>query len=158
LQAFQSRKVTLLSQVIDDFFQGKDMFGKKILITKYDYDRLQKMLNSNIHDEYPQPVEKLKEKIKKAKLIDSREIRPTVITMNSRFILKNLGNGKKKELALVFPGESDPDKNKISIFDRFGAELFTHEEGEVINISGDDSFYLIENITYQPEAAGDYHL
>jgi regulator of nucleoside diphosphate kinase len=135
------------------------MFNNKRLITKNDYERIQKVLSYvNPHDSY-RSIEKLKEKFKKAKLVDSNKIKSTVITMNSRFRIKNLGNGLKREFSLVFPDESDPDKNKVSIFDEIGSEIFAHEQGDVINLgNSEDSYYLIEDIIYQPEAAGDYNL
>jgi regulator of nucleoside diphosphate kinase len=135
------------------------MFGTKRLVTKYDYERIQKVLSFINPFDYYQSIEKLKQKFKKAKLIDSKKIKPTVITMNSRFRLKNLGNGSKREFVLVFPSDSDPKSNKISIFDDIGAEIFAHEKGEVVRFNnGEDAYYMIEDIIYQPEAAGDYHL
>ncbi len=135
------------------------MFGKKHLITRYDYERIINTLNSGDILADFSAIKKLKEKIKKAKLIDSKEIKSTVITMNSRFRLKNLGNGIKKECSLVFPADCDPSNNKISILDNIGAEIISHETGEVIRLkNGEDAYYLIEDIIYQPEAAGDYHL
>jgi regulator of nucleoside diphosphate kinase len=135
------------------------MFNNKRLITKYDYERIQKVLSYVNSYEYYRSIEKLKEKFKKAKFVDSKKIKSTVITMNSRFRLKNLGNGFKREFVLVFPDESDPKNNKVSIFDDIGSEIFAHEQGEVINLgNSEDSYYLIEDVIYQPEAAGDYNL
>jgi regulator of nucleoside diphosphate kinase len=135
------------------------MFNNKRLITKYDYERIQNILSFVNPYEYYRSIEKLKEKFKRAKLIDSKKIKPTVITMNSRFRLRNLGNGFKKEFVLVFPDDSDPKNNKISIFDDIGSEIFAHEQGDVVRLeNSDDAYYLIEDIIYQPEAAGDYHL
>ncbi len=135
------------------------MFGKKKLITKRDYERIQNIINS-IHDnEYIQSTKKLEEKLKRAKIVDSKEIKPSIITINTKFRLRNIGNGSEKECMLVFPNESDPKKNKISIFDDIGSEVFSHEEGEIIYVAnGVDEYYLIENILYQPEAEGDYSL
>ena len=37
--------------------------------------------------------------------------------------------------------------------------MFSQEEGEIIYwANGEDAYYLIENILYQPEAEGEYHL
>lgn len=135
------------------------MFGKKKLITKNDFDRIQNIINSITDNEYVLSTKKLKEKLRKAKIVDSKEIKSSVITMNTKFRLRNLGNGSKKECILVFPDDSDPRKNKISIFENIGADLFSQEEGEIIYwANGEDAYYLIENILYQPEAEGDYNL
>jgi transcription elongation GreA/GreB family factor len=135
------------------------MLSSKKIITKYDYERIQNILASIDTDEYKQQIRKLKEKFKGAKLIDPKKIKSTIITMNTRFKLKNLDNGFKKECVLVFPEESDQKNNKISIFDEIGSELFAHEIGDVIHFNNkEDAYYLIEDILYQPEAAGDYNL
>ena len=135
------------------------MFGSKRIITKYDYERIQDVLNKKNISEHNPYIKKLKKKFKKAKFVDSKQIKSTVITMNSKFRLKNLGNGYKMECALVFPDDSDPGANRFSIFDSIGSEIFAHEVGEVIHLgSGEDTYFLIENILYQPESAGDYTL
>jgi len=133
------------------------MFKKnKYLITRFDYDRIIKII-AQIKPDDP-CVKKIKDKLKKAKVIESREIKPDVITMNTRFRLKNLGNGARNEFILVFPDQRAPEKNQVSIFDFLGTEVFCNTVGEVVPSANRDCFYLIENIIYQPEAAGDYHL
>lgn len=134
------------------------MFKKKYLITKFDYDRLQNIIHAQ-RNRNNQSIRKLENKFKKAKLIDPTEIKGTIITMNTKFRLKDLGNGLKKEYALVFPEDSDPHQNRVSVLDKFGSELFSHEQGDVIRwTEGTEAYYLVESIIYQPEAAGDYHL
>jgi regulator of nucleoside diphosphate kinase len=133
------------------------MFRKtKYMITRFDYDRIVKIIDQINTDD--SCVKKIKEKLKKAKVIEPREINSNIITMNTRFRLKNLGNGARNEFILVFPDQRAPEKNQVSIFDFLGTEVFCNKVGEVVPSANRDCFYLIENIIYQPEAAGDYHL
>lgn len=129
---------------------------KKYMITSLDNDRISKIIDTL--NPYDSSVIKIKDKLKKARIIEPRDIEPIVITMNTRFRLKNLGNGTRNEFILVFPDQRAPEKNYISIFDYLGTEVFCHQVGEVIPSANNDCFFLIENIIYQPEAAGDYHL
>ena len=132
---------------------------KKYSITKHDYKRLQCIIESFNTDESANSVRRLREKFKKARFIDRRNIKATVVTMNSKVRLINIGNGSREEYVLVFPEESDPPTNKISIFDNMGCELFSHEVGEVVRLNHFcEDYFLIESILYQPEAAGDYSL
>lgn len=126
------------------------------MITRFDYERIVKIIDQINPDD--SSVKKLKEKLKKAKVIEPREINSNIITMNTRFRLKNLGNGARNEFILVFPDQRAPEKNQVSIFDFLGTEVFCNTVGEVVPSANRDCFYLIENIIYQPEAAGDYHL
>lgn len=133
------------------------MFRKtKYLITRFDYERIVKIIDQLNPDDTC--VKKIKEKLKKAKIIEPKEINSNIITMNTRFRLKNLGNGARNEFILVFPEQRAPEKNQVSIFDFLGTEVFYNKVGEVVTSANRDCFYLIENIIYQPEAAGDFHL
>ena len=133
------------------------MFGKKkYIISRFDYERIIKILD-HLNPEDPCVI-KIREKLKLAKIIDPKNIKPNIVTMNTRFRLKNLGNGTRNEFMLVFPDQKAPEKNHISIFDFLGTEVFCLEVGEVVPSLNKDAFFLIENIIYQPEAAGDYHL
>jgi len=135
------------------------MFGKNYYVTKFDFERIQKILDTLQSEEYANSVRKLKAKFKKAKLVNPEDIKPNIITMNSQFVLRNLGNGIKYNYSLVFPHEADYLRNKISILDAIGAEILSLEVGAVIHsLENGDIYYLIEHITYQPEAAGDYYL
>ena len=129
---------------------------KKYIITSLDYDRIAKIIDSfNPHDS---SVKKIKDKLKNARIIEPQKIEPIIITMNTKFQLKNLGNGMRNEFMLVFPDQRAPEQNHVSIFDFLGTEAFCHKVGEVIPSANNDCFFLIENIIYQPEAAGDFHL
>ncbi len=129
---------------------------KKYIITSLDYDRIAKIIDSfNPHDS---SVKKIKDKLKNARIIEPQKIEPIIITMNTKFQLKNLGNGMRNEFMLVFPDQRAPEQNHVSIFDFPGTEAFCQKIGEVIPSANNDCFFLIENIIYQPEAAGDFHL
>lgn len=139
--------------------RGCEMFGKNYYITRFDFERIQNILDTLKPDEYTHSVRKLKEKFKKSKLVNPEDIKPNIITMNSQFVLRNLGNGIKYNYSLVFPHEADYLRNKVSVLDSIGAEILSLEVGAVVHSSeSGDVYYLIEHIIYQPEAAGDYHL
>jgi regulator of nucleoside diphosphate kinase len=134
------------------------MLNSKRMISKFDYERIQNVLK-DINTEEHLHVRKLKEKLDNARKIDPIRIKQTIITMNTKFRLKNIGNGNTREFVLVFPDDSDHKKNKISILDEIGSEIFAREIGDVIYLNNTEKvYYLIEDITYQPEAAGDYYL
>ncbi len=98
------------------------MKSKKIFITKYDYVRLMNVIQKSISaDKFDANVKGLLEEIKKAKKIDSHDIPPDFVTMNSTFELKNLGKPDSRQLKLVFPSDADMDNNKISVLAPVGA-------------------------------------
>jgi len=88
------------------------MSRKPIYVTKYDKIRLKNLINND-----------LKKELDRAKLVDPKDIPNDVITMNSKFKLKDLDSGEEMIYTLVFPEEADVYKNKISIHAPMGIAL-----------------------------------
>jgi regulator of nucleoside diphosphate kinase len=102
----------------------------------------------------------LKKEIRKAKIVDPKEIPNDIITMNSKFKLKDLDSNEESIYTLVFPEEEDIYNNKISIYAPMGIALIGYRVGDTIEWPvpcGKLRIKVLE-ILYQPEASGDYHL
>lgn len=131
------------------------------VFTKYDCERINNLTESySVKDPYEKEiVDLLLNQISKSKPVDQRKIRSNFVTINSRFILRNLGTGMKDEYYLVFPKDADPKRNRLSIFSDLGAQILGNSIGAVVKGSnGANQYFSIEDIIYQPEASGDYHL
>ena len=125
------------------------MAKKPIIITKYDKIRLKNFINDDLRKE-----------LNRAKLVDPKDIPNDVITMNSKFKLKDLDSGDEIIYTLVFPEDADIYKNKISIYAPMGIALIGYRVGDIIEWPvpcGKLRIKVLE-ILYQPEASGDYHL
>ncbi len=122
---------------------------KPIYITKYDKKRLEGLINDELRNE-----------IKKAKTVDSKDIPNDVITMNSKFKLKDLDSNEESIYTLVFPEEEDIYQNKISIYAPMGIALIGYRVGDVIEwpVPCGKLRIQVMEILYQPEAAGDFNL
>ncbi len=134
------------------------MYKGKVF-TKYDYERIQTLMsNSELMARVGTVnVNCLKHGLTHCRLVDSREIRPNIVTMNSTICLKNLGNGRKEIVSLVFPQDCDKDEGTISVFSRMGTQVLGSSIGAVIKPNPtDEQYFVIEEILYQPESAGDY--
>jgi len=95
----------------------------------------------------------------KAKVYSATDtIPPDLITMRSRVRLKNVTTGSALECALVYPGESDPDQQSISVLAPLGTAMLGQRVGDSFDVQlpkGVNTFQ-VEEIHYQPEAAGDF--
>jgi hypothetical protein len=71
----------------------------------------------------------------------------------------NLNSGKER-IRHMFPSEADIDWEKISILASIGTVLIGYGSGDTIRwkVSAEIRRLRIEEITCQPEAAGDHHL
>ncbi len=134
---------------------------KEIHITEFDLKRLR----SVIADEKAlrgskKHLQGLEEELERAVLVDSRDIPPDVVTMNSRVRLKEMGNGEEMIFQLVFPPDADLAEGKISVLAPIGTAIIGFKVGDVVEweVPSGPKQFEIEEILYQPEAAGDFDL
>lgn len=136
------------------------MLRNGILITKLDKERILNLLKEGYCLSSNKSLSQIFEKeIKKVPAIKSEKIPPDVITMRSRFRLKDLGTGQRFEYTLVYPQEVDSE-NKISIMGLYGTAVFGSRRGDVVKWDGEKGtkFFQVDEILYQPEAFGDWDL
>lgn len=136
------------------------MLKNKIVITKLDQERILKLLKEGYSLNSNQYLSQVFEKeIKKAQTVKSEKIPPDVITMRSKFRLKDLGTGKRYEYTLVYPQEVDSE-DKISILALDGTAVFGCRKGEIVrwDLTTGTKFYQVDEVIYQPEAAGHWDL
>jgi len=123
------------------------------IFSKFDCERLLNLFdNYNIQDESEKKlIETLKQQILKSKPVDAKKIKENIVTINSKIILRNIGNGIREEYHLVLPDDSDLKCRKISIFSGIGSQVFGSKIGAVIKEnSSSEKYYMIEDITYHP--------
>jgi regulator of nucleoside diphosphate kinase len=133
---------------------------RRKVFTRHDYERIYEfILSGDVECAMDRGnLDTLKYDLDHSRLVDSQEIRPNVVTMNSKFCLKNLGNGRKKLCSLVFPNDC-ADTDTINVFSGMGMQILGSTVGTVIKTDPDgDQYFVIEELVYQPEAAGHYHL
>jgi regulator of nucleoside diphosphate kinase len=139
-----------------------EMKKRDIFITEFDLERLNKL----IEDEKSSGggnkayLGDLEEELGRATVVDSKDIPEDVITMNSTVRLKDLETGEDMTLSLVFPQDADIDEGRISILAPIGTGMIGYGVGEVIEwqVPAGTRSLEVEEILYQPEAAGDFHL
>lgn len=130
-------------------------------ITVSDYQRLTGLIEfTSLETKIPEVVKRLYAKMALAKMLPPERISKNVITMNSRVLVKELSNGKEIEIAITYPKDSNPRERKVSVFSMIGVSLLGHQIGDIVSWkvpNGIGRFKIVE-ITYQPEAVGDYSL
>jgi len=134
---------------------------KKITVTINDYHRLMGLLEFTfLMGKMPDIQSRLYSRLVSARALRQENIDNGIITMNSRVHLKDLKLQKDIELTLTYPRDAVPSERKISVFSEIGTALLGREEKEVVswNVPNGLGLFEIVKVTYQPEAAGDYHL
>ena len=115
---------------------------------------------ASLNIKMPEIVNQLRYKMATARKLPPERISKTVVTMNSRVLLKELSNEKQIEITITYPQDSNNTERKVSVFSAIGVSLFGRQAGDVVSwkVPGGIGRFKIVEITYQPEAVGDYSL
>jgi regulator of nucleoside diphosphate kinase len=136
------------------------MLAGEITITKPELEKLSVMLHHVLVSKGRDTAhfENLQYDLKRATLVEPTVVARNVVTMNSTVRLKNLTTDENLVYTLVYPEQADIAQGKISILAPIGMAIFGYKAGDVVEwmVSEDIARYRIEEILYQPEAAGDF--
>ena len=137
------------------------MAKRAIHITDYDMQRLRKLLEGTQYwnQKDREYLTHLEEELDRAVLVSAKKVPANVVTMNTHMRVKDLDSSKQMSIQLVYPSEADFERGKISILAPIGTALIGYRAGDTIEwkVPAGIRRLQIEEITYQPEAAGDYH-
>ena len=137
------------------------MATRTIFITVQDMNRLSRLLTeaagSAADDEY---LRQLERELDRSQLVRSENVPPDVVTMNSRVRIRDLDSGEEKVFALVFPSDRADHPDNVSVVSPLGTAVLGFRVGDIIRwkASGRVLNLKVEELLYQPEAAGDLHL
>ncbi|MCL1981057.1 MAG: nucleoside diphosphate kinase regulator [Proteobacteria bacterium] len=138
----------------------KEAAKPKIVISTLDAERLEALLTSLPANSFPCRDE-LEEELDRAEIRDPKDMPPNVVTMNSTVRFKIAPSQEAFCLRLVYPQYVDAKGGSISILAPVGSALLGLSQGDEIEWpkpGGGALRVRIEEVTYQPERAGDFHL
>jgi regulator of nucleoside diphosphate kinase len=132
-----------------------------ILMTATDERRLSQLLKTKAGELDPRALELLEGELARAKVVDSSEIPPNVVTMNSVVSFEDLETGERSEVTLVYPSATSGSQGRVSILAPIGAALLGLSVGDSIEWpvpSGRPRRVRVTAVHYQPEAEGNLDL
>lgn len=133
--------------------------AKSITLTRTDYDRLKAMVSVDLDPSDPDKrvLRDLRGELDRAIIVDSKDIDPNVVTMNSCVRIRDLDSGEENEYTIVYPQAADFKKGKISILVPLGTALIGYRKGDIIewNMPGGIRKIKVVSVLSQPEASGD---
>ncbi|MHB8791299.1 MAG: nucleoside diphosphate kinase regulator [Desulfobulbaceae bacterium] len=138
------------------------MAARKLYITDFDKSRLEELIA--VAEEFGgqdrKDLESLAEELENAEVVSPKNVPADVVTMNSKVVLRDLGTSEEMTYILVFPSDADIDAGAISVLAPVGTAILGYAKGDVVEwpVPSGVRRIRIEDILYQPEAAGDYHL
>jgi regulator of nucleoside diphosphate kinase len=138
------------------------MRERAIYVTEFDLKRLSNLLNGtrSWNKKDRDYLIKLEEELEWAQIVAPQEILGDVVTMNSHVRVKDLDSNEEMVFTLAFPAEADYERGRLSVLAPIGTALLGYRAGDTVEweVPGGVRRLKIEQVLYQPEAAGDYHL
>ncbi len=133
-----------------------------LIVNRLDYARIKKCISDAKHFNSITNADSLKlmSELDSAKIVEPDAVPSTVVTMNSIVKVSFLNTNKQVEFQVVYPDQSNLKENKISIFSPIATALIGYKVGDEIEwiVPAGLTKIRIDEIVYQPEAAGDYNL
>jgi regulator of nucleoside diphosphate kinase len=131
----------------------------KVIVSALDAQRLERLLESLPANAFPGKAE-LEAELERAEVVDPKDVPPSVVTMNSTVRFRVESSSEEFCLTLVYPKDVDATGGTISILAPVGSALLGLSEGDEIEWprpGGGTLQVRLEEVTYQPERAGEYH-
>ena len=134
------------------------MKAKNIVITEPDYDRLQRLIESSkrFRQRDAEHLDASEEELERATVVKPGEVAHNIVTMNSRVSVRDLSDGRELTYQIVFPGNTDVAKNRISVLAPIGTGLLGYSAGTTVEWRVPSGMQRLRILTveYQPQAAG----
>ena len=126
-----------------------------------DHDRLLHAVDGSLSSwvSYAPYLEVFRSQLREAVPVPVKDVPPDVITMNSRFTVKN-NAGELLSYTLVYPDQASLADGKVSVLSPMGMALYGACVGDRVAWTTEDNTCsaVVRELLYQPEAAGDHHL
>ena len=131
---------------------------RTIFITQADMKRLQSLIESMKSSR--EDLQALRAELHQAHVVAPADIPRDVVTMNSKAKVRDLETNEIMTYTLVFPGNANIDDGKISVLAPVGTAMLGHRAGEEFewHVPAGPVRLRVEEVLYQPEAAGHYNL
>src|SRR5688572_3972923 len=134
------------------------MDTRRIYITGADINRLRPLVEA-LKDSRDD-LRGLEGELEHAHVVAPADVPPDVITMNSKARVRDLETDEEMTYTLVFPDKANIDEGKISVVAPIGTAMLGQRVGDEFEweVPAGSVRLRVEELLYQPEASGDFHL
>lgn len=136
--------------------------SRKIFITEADLRKLEHLINvaKEFNSGKKEYLEKLELELSRANVVLPTAVPSDVITMNSKVLLRDIDYDDEMTYTLVYPEDADLSKDKISVLAPIGTAILGYRTGDHVEWEVPNGVVRlrVEQLLYQPEAAGEFDL
>jgi len=138
------------------------MKQNQIVLSRLDRQRIKKCIEEekqkgtiNEHE-----INRLVYELENALIVDPRKIPQDIVSMNSEVKISFINYPDQVKLKIVYPNEANIKEGKISVFSPIANAILGRKIGDQVTwiAPSEGTSFKIDEIIYQPEAAGHYHV
>lgn len=134
-----------------------------ICLTKYDLGKLRQLIADLTQRTRGMEagVDALEEILDLGRVVPPQDIPGDIVTMNSKVVFEDLESREQREAVIAYPQDADPQSGKISVLSPVGIALLGLAAGAETELPlphGRITRIRIREVSYQPEAHGEYAL
>ena len=102
----------------------------------------------------------LEQELERARVVSPEAVPPEVVTMNSKARVRDVATDEEMVYTLVFPEQSNIEQGRISVVAPIGTAMLGQRVGDEFEwqVPAGPVRLRVEEVLYQPEAAGHFHL
>jgi regulator of nucleoside diphosphate kinase len=134
----------------------------RIILNRKDFSRIHKCISEARKSNAigVNEAENLLNELHSGEIVEPEKVPGDVVTMNSIVKVRFVNSNKALQIQIVYPDEANFRENKISIFSPVATALIGYRVKDEIDwiVPLGLTKLQIEEIIYQPEAAGNYSL
>jgi regulator of nucleoside diphosphate kinase len=134
----------------------KHMKNRNIIMTAADHEELSYAIAAagKLSERGRAEMSALEAELKRAEIVEAKDLPPDVITMNSRAELLDLDTSERMEFTLVFPSDANIEAGKISILAPLGTAMLGYRVGDEVewHVPYGVRRLKITHVYFQPEA------
>ncbi len=106
-----------------------------IYISREDYSRLRLLVATALHSNASAALQKLREELDRAAVIDPAAFPADVVTMDSTVEFEDLGTSEIEEYTITFPETANVERKRMSILAPIGTALIGCRVGDIVRWS-----------------------
>lgn len=131
---------------------------RQIIISKEDHVRLENLFFSGFATAFNDKpyLQSLRGELDIAQIVDSEEIPPDVVTMNSTVRLRAIRSREVETYTLVYPQDANIADGKLSVLAPIGTAILGYRVGDIVQwkVPSGSIRFKIEELVFQPERDG----
>ncbi|MCA9112269.1 MAG: nucleoside diphosphate kinase regulator [Planctomycetaceae bacterium] len=132
-----------------------------IIVSKEDRERLERLFATDIDDSNEQPhLRALREELDSATVVDSEDVPPDVVTLDSTVRLCDSRSSYEDSYTLVHPEEAGMMDDHLSVLAPIGTAILGYRVGDEVRwpVPGGLASFQVKEVVCQPERDGFFAL